>query len=272
MNVTLTAEQWASIQTQLGRDCDGSYCCSSSVHLLGCFRSTVNTPDRPTSAMLVVPGDLPQIDATVVGASASVGIEHGRTTAEMVDIWRDGHRVAPKLWTDLTGPCKTCADSGWRGYVPADVSEMSGQSLNDCGGGQPFKKCPACKGSGRERVELRVTCEVCDGDPQGLMQRRWPDGDFTIWPCSADCELGSVLVATCLVEVLPVVAESGTFDAEVYSTTNGYVIIQRVLGDPSRGENVTSEHLGKLDPLPVPGRDWVVVLTDIDSASHEVVA
>ncbi len=161
--------------------------------------------------------------------------DHEHISADCVNC----RRVAPSRFVEATGPCERC---GGRGELP-HVHDRYCAAL-DC-----IDPCPSCEGTGRKRAELRVTCPTCVGS--GAVRGGYPDYDAL--DCPNDCdEDGSVLFAHATIEVLPVTHNLMDPGLHVWWTGAMYLLTN---GDPQyKALQLT------LDPLPVPGRDWIVVL------------
>jgi hypothetical protein len=151
--------------------------------------------------------------------------------------------VAPQRWVEATGPCETCEGDGvieqW-----ADEYHFAEPDCSDCV-------------DGRKRVALVVTCPD-DGTVALLTERErhQPRRPFIqATKCSTCSGTGRVVFAHATVEVGPVIDGSQEWDGGgvVYDTSHLWLYN----GSSTGGYQLT------LDPLPVPGRDWVVVLDDV---------
>lgn len=143
--------------------------------------------------------------------------------------------VAPKRWVDATGPCPTCDGFGYF-LLRDDPAEDQLCPNPDCA-------------DGRRRVALAVPCPACDG--KGARYERGAER----W-CS-NCDHGSVVFAHATVEVLPVTEKDihgVPPEAYVYVLTDGRAFLCR--GD--------DEQALALDSPPVPGRDFVVLLDNVE--------
>ena len=166
-------------------------------------------------------------------------------------IGHPGPFVAPPEWVALTGPCPTCVRSpGWV------MDDEKNARLND---GNFYKKpCPGCR-DGHRIVPLYRICPKCNGDECFRAPELAP---------RCDCDHGRVLVGRGSIEVVPVVTADG-----VHELPMPCVEVFRVIGDDPAHDNAIvilwwqepgQEMLGNrtlpLDPLPVPGRDWGIVV------------
>lgn len=135
---------------------------------------------------------------------------------------------APWRWVDLTLPCETVRPIHNR--IGPDFGKPDHRSCPDCVGGVPL-------------VEIRETCPHPHGEREPFIP--CPDG-------------GSLLVATATVEVLPVVGATSDL-----LTVCSVVIFgnDAELFDPA--PNAERWTRLALDPLPVPGRDWVVLFDNV---------
>jgi hypothetical protein len=159
--------------------------------------------------------------------------------------------VAPQRWVGATGPCRYRMEN----------AECRGGVLYGMDRGYPLGKCPDCV-DGRKRVALVVTCPD-DGTVALLTERErhQPRRPFIqATKCSTCSGTGRVVFAHATVEVLPVIAHRSDGDLDPDDPppnvcTDGYVH-----RDFEGAERLT------LNPLPVPGRDWVVVLDNVELA------
>jgi hypothetical protein len=154
--------------------------------------------------------------------------------------------VAPQRWVGATGPCRYRMEN----------AECRGGVLYGMDRGYPLGKCPDCV-DGRKRVALVVTCPD-DGTVALLTERErhQPRRPFIqATKCSTCSGTGRVVFAHATVEVGPVIDGSQEWDGGgvVYDTSHLWLYN----GSSTGGYQLT------LDPLPVPGRDWVVVLDDV---------
>jgi hypothetical protein len=160
--------------------------------------------------------------------------------------------VAPQRWVGATGPCRYRMEN----------AECRGGVLYGMDRGYPLGKCPDCV-DGRKRVALVVTCPD-DGTVALLTERErhQPRRPFIqATKCSTCSGTGRVVFAHATVEVLPVCWHDDPFPGDpcivVYrDRCDQYVVLYR---------NDTIEQIW-LDPLPVPGRDWVVLLDNVELA------
>jgi hypothetical protein len=151
--------------------------------------------------------------------------------------------LPPQRWVDATGSCPTCGGKGqvWgMHHQPGDL---------------PFKCVnPDCI-DGRKRVALVAVCATC-GD-----RAEWCGYEDGLPDDNPNCSAGSIVFAHATVEVLPVCWHDDPFPGDpcivVYRDRyDQYVVLYR---------NDTIEQIW-LDPLPVPGRDWVVLLDNVELA------
>jgi hypothetical protein len=178
--------------------------------------------------------------------------------------------VAPQRWVEATGPCETCEGDGvieqW-----ADEYHFAEPDCSDCI-------------DGRKRVALVVTCPD-DGTVALLTERerhqpRRPfiqatkcstcsgTGRVVFAHATACSGTGSVVFAHATVEVLPVVGDGYIVPGEDYveAVDGGEVMLWRLL-NPSDPEAHTSTFLFDAPGIqPVPGRDWVVALDNVELA------
>jgi hypothetical protein len=181
--------------------------------------------------------------------------------------------VAPQRWVGATGPCRYRMEN----------AECRGGVLYGMDRGYPLGKCPDCV-DGRKRVALVVTCPD-DGTVALLTERerhqpRRPfiqatkcstcsgTGRVVFAHATACSGTGSVVFAHATVEVLPVVGDGYIVPGEDYveAVDGGEVMLWRLL-NPSDPEAHTSTFLFDAPGIqPVPGRDWVVALDNVELA------
>jgi hypothetical protein len=163
-------------------------------------------------------------------------------TAEQADVIRAGGNM-------LIVPGDTVRDPSLNAFLTPDSAPVPGFALvapkmwTDLAG---------------ERAQLRVTCKACRGMGAAKFKN-----------CVTCNAVGSVLVATASVEVLPVVGDGYIVPGRNYiEAVDGGEVVRWDCIDPSVDpEGHTSTFLFDApDNQPVPGRDWVVVLTDIEVA------
>ena len=185
------------------------------------------------ATQLVVPGD-------PICHSPDVNVDWWECAycGKLYDVWPAPAPVcmyvAPQRWVDATGPCDHQGHVRNQ-YDPTDQRQWGGYGTGAHRGIEPC--------DGRKRVALAVT--------------QIPDGP-TCQSVSCDDEpFPAVLFAHATVEVLPVV------DANDSDADHG-------LHHACLFDGITFIHHGKLydelmlDPLPVPGRDFVVLLGKVE--------
>ena len=191
----------------------------------------------------------------------------------------------PSRWAVLDKPCDTCRDllapcdhgvplgdgclTCWRdAELAADQHQQAGRKCPNCGSRNVWcvdshshfvcKDCHFgcdCR-DGRQVWELRTACPGCKGS--GVVSSGYPNYDGLA--CD-DCydnydagRYGSVLVARATIQVVPVVADEPGLQLDGLA-----VIVDGHGAWLSNGDPLP------LDPLPVPGRHWGVVLREVRS-------
>lgn len=157
--------------------------------------------------------------------------------------------VAPKQWADADGPCETC---GGQHRTPPLTSR-----------GAPFV-CDDCL-DGHKRVELRETCPTCDGSGE-VFHLDYKDPTRKMWDQCPECSShGTILVAWATVEMLPFRKWASHLDTPpgrwATMSPSGVFVIQS-----SNGHTLTTSPTRRRfdDPFPVPDRDFVAVLSDVE--------
>lgn len=150
------------------------------------------------------------------------------------------HWDAPSRFVEATGPCPTCGGAG---------RVMSGQDYE--------VDCPSCEGTGIKRAALATRCPKHMG--RLAFTKHGASGVFDRCPNCTDSS-GSVLFAHANVEMLPVDGEWNQAHVRVDEHDDkSWLRIQRIDGQGRRAV----EHVAWTGALPVPGRDWIVVLDGV---------
>jgi hypothetical protein len=172
--------------------------------------------------------------------------------------------LPPQRWVDTTGPCPTCDGvhewmQNWPG--PNDLGRIK-KVCTDCIDGRKrvalAAPCPTCQGQGEVDVDhgLMFPCGTCGvPDDQVTEDNAFLNGT------------GRVVFAHATVEVLPVYEY-----ADDVLMSHKHVTLHRWTPEWEQKPTAVEGQLWTgdrwipltLDPLPVPGRDWVVVLYDVE--------
>jgi hypothetical protein len=147
--------------------------------------------------------------------------------------------TAPQRWVDATGPCP---------------KHMGRVAITEHGLSGVFDQCPNCI-DGRKREALEVACACVSRGPR--YSNVGPDHDGSPDECPDCADSGRVTFAYATVEVLP------TYDDRRDKEWPGpHVEIFRDTCYLWLSTNSGDCHL--LDIRPVPGRDWVVQLDNVE--------
>jgi len=159
-------------------------------------RDVIALLNESGNAWIVGEGKQPHVSdmLTLEAACASVGIERGKTTHQMMCEY-----LAPHPPADLvaaTVPCATCEGDGAAANVDdlddVDVSSEYAYVAADCG---------ECDGYGKPRIDLMVDC---DGDHYQSTDL----SDLGDWLCTKNCTPGRQVHAatvTAVGKVMPIV-------------------------------------------------------------------